>query len=330
MIGHEREVGDERRISPRHCQSCSKFNLLEMDLPVVHPRLTRIDPERIRTQASGSGGVAHTRAKIRERGLKVIRFGIILVAPLVLAIASAQSSPELLTASRSGDLETVQSLLKEGADASSTDNTGLTALMYAAGSGHLEVAQALVDAGADINRQGGSKSFTALMLAGFRGHGEIVQRLLDAGADSSLQNSDGMDAYVLTSTAGHEEIAALLKPDPKPESAPPAAPPSPSPAPAVVEAPVLFRCDADCELRIDTKPSGSLKAKEAHLVKLAVGEHLIEADSSDGAGTWEGILAIDRPTQRIVAIEMKKATKHENGGAKLDHRAANRSCFWAE
>ncbi len=72
---------------------------------------------------------------------------------------------------------------------------------------------------------------------------------------------------------------------------------------------MLFRCDADCELRIDTKPSGSLKAKEAHLVKLAVGEHLIEADSSDGAGTWEGILAIDGPTQRIVAIEMKKATK---------------------
>ena len=35
-----------------------------------------------------------------------------------------------------------------------------------------------------------------------------------------------------------------------------------------------------------------------------------------------------RKADRTLVLDGR--TKLENGGAKLDHRAANRSCFWAE
>ncbi len=38
--------------------------------------------------------------------------------------------------------------------------------------------------------------------------------------------------------------------------------------------------------------------------------------------TWTNKLGLVEPNDRL--------GQGENGGAKLDHRAANRSCFWAE
>ena len=40
--------------------------------------------------------------------------------------------------------------------------------------------------------------------------------------------------------------------------------------------------------------------------------------------------AFDDSERVVLDMDSTESPVHENGGAKLDHRAANRSCFWAE
>ncbi len=87
----------------------------------------------------------------------------------------------LIEAMTNGDDETVETLLKKGANANTADEHGLTVLMKAAGRGHIKIVNALLKA--DANANAVSKySHTALVLAALHGHTEIVNALLEAGA----------------------------------------------------------------------------------------------------------------------------------------------------
>lgn len=55
------------------------------------------------------------------------------------------ASPRFITAASDGDLEAVQTYLKEGLDVNSQDWDKLTALVAAASQGHLEVVKVLLD-----------------------------------------------------------------------------------------------------------------------------------------------------------------------------------------
>ncbi len=74
-------------------------------------------------------------------------------------------------------------------------------------SGNLEELESLVREGADINVQN-DKGMTPLMYVANGGYGEMVKLLLDFGADKEVENFDGHKALDL---AILPEITTLLK-----------------------------------------------------------------------------------------------------------------------
>jgi hypothetical protein len=87
----------------------------------------------------------------------------------------------LMAAARSGQTDTVKTLLEQGADVKAKDNDGLTALMDAATAGQTDTVKTLLEQGADVNAKD-IYGMTALMFAKGMGHAEIIQMLKKAGA----------------------------------------------------------------------------------------------------------------------------------------------------
>jgi ankyrin repeat protein len=92
------------------------------------------------------------------------------------------ATEQLVSAARSGDIETVKSLLKNAADVNAKDTNGITALMGAAVTGQTNVLELLLDKGADINETNTDGS-TALNCAAMEGRTDAAELLLDKGAD---------------------------------------------------------------------------------------------------------------------------------------------------
>ena len=93
-----------------------------------------------------------------------------------------------MAATRHGQLDIVQRLLKMGAEINATNKIGDTALYLASERGHLYVVKVLCELGANVNTAnlGG---WTPLMMASALAHLEIMQVLLDYGADYRPQNN---------------------------------------------------------------------------------------------------------------------------------------------
>jgi ankyrin repeat protein len=77
----------------------------------------------------------------------------------------ADNSAALVTAATKGDFAAVKRLLAGGADSSSHDTNGYSALNWAARNGHLDIARLLIDQGADVNAHDNPKRWTPLMNA---------------------------------------------------------------------------------------------------------------------------------------------------------------------
>lgn len=105
--------------------------------------------------------------------------------------------------------ETVQLLLKEGADFTAVEQEyQRTALHIAAMLGHLGAVKQLSQA--DIINQTDSQHETALHMACYRGHTTVVKALLTAGADINATTAFGDNPLSLAVFAGHKDIAKLL------------------------------------------------------------------------------------------------------------------------
>lgn len=92
------------------------------------------------------------------------------------------AKPTLREAAGSGDLRTVEYLIKNGADVKKANGNGLTALHSAAVKGNLQVMDALVKAGADVNAQTDIGQ-APITFAVSNDHIEAVEYLLSHGAD---------------------------------------------------------------------------------------------------------------------------------------------------
>ena len=131
----------------------------------------------------------------------------------------------LMTAARTGEPETVRTLLAHGADPNIREMTrGQTALMWAAANDNPTAIHLLAEQGADVNAKidytSGStdrtfayappNGFTPLMFAVRAGHIDATRVLLDAGADVDGTVSDGQSALVVAAANANWELAAYL------------------------------------------------------------------------------------------------------------------------
>ncbi|MFH0822403.1 MAG: ankyrin repeat domain-containing protein, partial [Pseudomonadota bacterium] len=148
---------------------------------------------------------------------------------------------KLVSACRSGDIRTVETLLSTGSagdasarasalhtayawghrdivrllierfDLSSRDAHGITLLMKAAEQGDVEFTRFLISRDADVNSVDETYGATALARAALRGDPDVVRVLLDAGADASLTDRLGNTALLRARKWGRADVVALLE-----------------------------------------------------------------------------------------------------------------------
>jgi len=138
------------------------------------------------------------------------RFGALSLVVLMGAVAIPPSEAPVADAAEHGDLETVRTLVRQGADVNASQGDGMTALHWAAERGSPELAQMLLYAGADpepATRLGG---YTPLHLASHRGHTEVVGVLAAGGSDVGALTTTGVSALHLAAESGSGATAGAL------------------------------------------------------------------------------------------------------------------------
>jgi ankyrin repeat protein len=115
-----------------------------------------------------------------------------------------------------GEVETVRTLLRSGADINARDGHGQTGLMLAAHQGRLETCEVLVAHGADVNVIA-KHGLNALMLAIVAGHVPVARLLARAGTDLTVEGVGApgfaaKTAYDLAVARGMHELYGDLNP----------------------------------------------------------------------------------------------------------------------
>ena len=109
-----------------------------------------------------------------------------------------------------GEQETVETLIKAGADVNAKKYSGRTALMWAAFNNYKEVMDALIRAGADVNTKD-ERGHTVLMYATFNNNKETVDALIRAGADVNAKDENGRTALMHAAKYDYREIIDMLR-----------------------------------------------------------------------------------------------------------------------
>jgi uncharacterized protein len=143
--------------------------------------------------------------------------GILLT---MVAVTGAQVGPALSDrpdattplhqAVRQNDIESVETLIKRGADVKAATRYGVTPMQVAAMNGNAAILRRLLDAGAGVDTAtpGGE---TALMTAARSGRADAVTVLLDRGANVNARDAvRGQTALMWAVTDNHPDIVKLL------------------------------------------------------------------------------------------------------------------------
>ncbi|WP_164522222.1 ankyrin repeat domain-containing protein [Halocella sp. SP3-1] len=115
---------------------------------------------------------------------------------------------ELINAAKSGEVEEVKKLIKNGIDINARNDLGNTALIETIKEGDCKIVKILLEAGAGVNIKN-DHGQTALMEAAKKGYYKIVKLLLDSAADIDLKCSKG-NALVFAVDCGNSGIVKLL------------------------------------------------------------------------------------------------------------------------
>src|SRR5690606_22240814 len=125
--------------------------------------------------------------------------------------ALPEGETALMTAARTGDVETLEALLAAGADVNVRESwRGQTALMWAAAENNAPAVRALLAAGAERDAVSSGGEFTALKFAVRAGAIDATRALLDAGANVEERLLDGTSLLVLAAMNAHYELASVL------------------------------------------------------------------------------------------------------------------------
>jgi uncharacterized protein len=139
-----------------------------------------------------------------KRPLAAVPFAI----PFMTLLISCNRQPDnpLIGAARSGDTQTIVTLLAAGADPNQRWGVNSwTPLMHAIHKNQKRSVEALLAGGAAVNARGGSQGVTALIMAAGYGYTGIVQLLLDKGADPRAETADG-DSALAAAVSGVPDI----------------------------------------------------------------------------------------------------------------------------
>lgn len=135
----------------------------------------------------------------------------------LLAQGAAPDTPDrhgltaLVRATRGGNLDIVSALLAAGASPNQNDGfvNGWTPMMHAIHKSQPKVVDLLIEAGADVNGRA-PNGCTALMFAAGEGQLDVVKVLLDKGADPRAETLEHTTALTNAVAGGHTEIVRLL------------------------------------------------------------------------------------------------------------------------
>lgn len=132
--------------------------------------------------------------------------------PSLLNANSADGWTALHLAAHFNRLETMEFLLKQGADANvrSTNSMSNNPLHAAAAGRHTAACELLLNHGADVNAQQ-HLGFTALHAAAQHGDEEMTKMLLTRGADTSIALDNGQTALDIALAHNHDPVANLLR-----------------------------------------------------------------------------------------------------------------------
>ncbi len=126
-----------------------------------------------------------------------------------LAATADDLNRNFLDSASKGDLAKVTSLLSEGAQLSTVNETNRNALILAAEAGHLNVVGFLLEKGINENARA-ARGRTALIQAAKMGHVEIVKILLEHGADLNAKTNKGRTALNQASKRGYSDVVKVL------------------------------------------------------------------------------------------------------------------------
>ena len=108
-----------------------------------------------------------------------------------------------------GKLDTIQTLLDDGADIDERDSFDRTALHRAAGKASPEVAEFLISKGADLEAKD-KLGWTPLVVSASGGHTATMAALLRHGADADSRDDAGKTPLFQAAFAGHFGVVKIL------------------------------------------------------------------------------------------------------------------------
>lgn len=116
----------------------------------------------------------------------------------------------LFHAMKGWQYDTVEALVKKGADLNARDILGHTMLSICARYGYQEQAEFLLSLGADVNTREEVLGRTPLMVAAYCDHPPLAQLLLKAGADKNAIDDLGETAMSIAGKYGRDEVVRVL------------------------------------------------------------------------------------------------------------------------
>jgi len=133
------------------------------------------------------------------------------IRDLLLLPVEIESSinKRLMLASVVGDAESVEMLLKNGANPNYRDKDGWTPLHYAAYRGRVDVAELLIKHGAEINAKDNDGA-TPLHLAAQKGHVDVAELLIKYSAEVNARSNNGRTPLHAAALGDHVKVAELL------------------------------------------------------------------------------------------------------------------------
>lgn len=145
--------------------------------------------------------------------MRLLSRSLVVAAALASVVASgtarAQVRPPLSEAAKNADRDAVTRLLKQGANANTTDGDGSTPLHWASYRDDLVIAEQLLNAGAKVNAAN-DLGATPLWAACVNGSDAMVRRLLQAGADPNLALLSGETPLMVAARVGAAPVVSAL------------------------------------------------------------------------------------------------------------------------